>query len=344
MSFRVGRTVKLGSDGVACNNFINNAILIVALVALPLWVVYVENNRYEMTQAFKEARRNLVVLPDSSQKLTQLLENQPEISTKPVYASSRIILPGENIVDTEFNLDFGNALAVKRVPEYCQWDETYTDTTNEETNEVSRTYYYTKSWHSYRINSLFFNQPGAHYNPQNDPFPAYEFITPYAVLHSGNDSKTAVQYDVSSAIIRKATTFKSKQMFSKDDYTRFKQSYAGTDGDFRPIGQGYFYYAHKRSMQASVFKIALEVMEGSILDYQIGDLFSVCNAGDIRIRFEVFEPKGGVSVIGSFQQTSDNGGIIDTFTNSRNFPLGIIQEGYKMPPKVMFKNKLRAKS
>jgi hypothetical protein len=36
-------------------------------------------------------------------------------------------------------------------------------------------YYYIKGWTSSRTNSLLFDQPGAHHNPQRDPFPSEQW-------------------------------------------------------------------------------------------------------------------------------------------------------------------------
>ncbi len=47
-----------------------------------------------------------------------------------------------------------------------------------------RTYHYIKGWHTHRINSLLFDQPGAHHNPQRDPYPATDFYSTDAKIGS----------------------------------------------------------------------------------------------------------------------------------------------------------------
>lgn len=62
-------------------------------------------------------------------------------------------------------------------------------------------------------------------------------------------------------------------------------------------------------------------MEGS-LNFQLADLFSSCNAGDIRVHFEAVNPKS-ISLIG---KQMPNGELIP-FETTRGFSLGLISVG-----------------
>lgn len=98
-----------------------------------------------------------------------------------VHLSSSEIKSNKELIDPDFSLSFRDSLRLKRVTEYCQWVETYVDTTHEDSRgnkHTIRTYYYSKMWSPIKINSLLFDQPFAHHNPQRDPFPTYSLTTP----------------------------------------------------------------------------------------------------------------------------------------------------------------------
>ena len=69
-------------------------------------------------------------------------------------------------------------------------------------------------------------------------------------------------------------------------------------------------------------KLFGEFLEGSILDFQLGDLFSHCNAGDIRISFEAANPKS-LSIIAEVQNDVN----LVPHVTSRGFDLSLIEVG-----------------
>jgi hypothetical protein len=99
--------------------------------------------------------------------------------------------------DEDFGITLRNTLHLRRNVEYCQWSEHYTqhcakcrDGSDSKGNarykdcNCVRTYHYTKGWYNHRINSLLFDQPGAHHNPQRDPYPAKDFYSKDAKIGS----------------------------------------------------------------------------------------------------------------------------------------------------------------
>jgi hypothetical protein len=99
--------------------------------------------------------------------------------------------------DAAFGIKLRNTLHLRRNTEYCQWQEHYTQTcarcsdgsdsqgrTKYKDCNCVRTYHYVKGWHSHRTNSLLFNQPAAHHNPQRDPYPSADFFAQDAKVGS----------------------------------------------------------------------------------------------------------------------------------------------------------------
>ena len=136
----------------------------------------------------------------------------------PVHVKSRegVASLSGTVKDPDFDVVLDNALLLDRNTEYCQWQESSTETCqtcHREENGKSvdyscncaTTYHYVKTWRSQRINSLLFDQvvsilscvqmkylntalarslalacprqPGAHYNPQRDPYPSTTFAS-----------------------------------------------------------------------------------------------------------------------------------------------------------------------
>jgi len=60
---------------------------------------------------------------------------------------------------------------------------------------------------------------------------------------------------------------------------------------------GYFFSPIEKSTYGTLFNWFAQYLEGSLLDWQVGDLMPSCTAGDVRFRYEVQDP-GVVSVLG----------------------------------------------
>ncbi|KAI8812342.1 hypothetical protein BJ742DRAFT_793799 [Cladochytrium replicatum] len=287
-----------------------------------------------MIQAFREVHKEGIIrLPESKYSgldTTQLEKYHGRVA----YATADTATPSVLLKDGDFDLSFDGALKIRRNAEYCQWVESYEEKENED-GERYRTYYYYKTWQSYPVNSLFFDQPGAHHNPQYDPFPTSESCAPSAVIKTAQGD---LKYDVDQKVLNSLRGWEPVVQYTRNDFQRMEESVAGQAG-FKPIGNGYFYRPHKASSAETFLKMAAQVLEGSILDYQIGDLFSACNAGDLRIRYEAIVPTQGLSIIGGFSKyplTSDTHGTLTAHKTSNGFTVALIQHGSRRSPELMF--------
>ena len=208
-----------------------------------------------------------------------------------------------SLQDREFSLWFGpKVLQVERVAEYCQWHEHHVDSCSRCTREIQqangrkiqesydchcvRQFHYVKSWSSHRVNSLFFDQPGAHHNPQRDPYPSRRIISRDMTLLNG------VKVFPELVAHAKASSQVAKWSHDSEDLLdNFRYSDAFIQDRFIYAGDGYFYSAYEESKTEFFLKKFVQWMEGSILDFQLGDLFPSCTAGDIRIHYQVMNPE-----------------------------------------------------
>ncbi|KAI8814860.1 hypothetical protein BJ742DRAFT_192702 [Cladochytrium replicatum] len=134
-----------------------------------------------MIQVFREVHKEGIIrLPE--RKTSGLDASQLEkYHGRVAYATADTDRSSILLDDGDFDLSFEGALRIRRRTEYCQWVKSYEEKENDD-GERYRTYYYYKTWQSNPVNSLFFDQPGAHHNPQYDPFPTSESSAPAAVI------------------------------------------------------------------------------------------------------------------------------------------------------------------
>ncbi|KAL3757852.1 hypothetical protein ACHAWU_004176 [Discostella pseudostelligera] len=316
----------------------------------------------------------------SDQKIQRMVHGiSHNISTIAYDSDTRISIPG--------------ALTLRRTPEYCQWQELQSQscqtctrsvtakdgTTKDENYQCNCViqYDYIKAWRSYRINSLLFDQPGAHYNPQRDPMPYRMMVSDHAKLTFGDEA--AEYFDESTgdtgrrrraedsnnfnrqgaeknipiqAILDPSmlasgvrnqpyrrleftpdgippppsffsrifsSIFGSTTSSSSSRYTRYEPlqslrdmpySPAATSDNFVYAGQGgYFFSPYESTTASKLFNLFTQYLEGSLFDWQIGDLMPSCVAGDVRFYYEVQDPNV-VSVLG--QSVVGVGGRIDS--------------------------------
>lgn len=270
------------------------------------------------------------VYKDIQRSLNDIIVNEPGLTPHPGYAGSVIhiaapsntIQPAKPLGDIDFNLNIYGPFSMKREVEYCQWMEhqstrTHKHSDGSETEET--TYYYTKGWRPSTIPSIFFNQPGAHHNPQRDPYPSLNVV-------DSTDVNVGDGYTIDSNLA-KHVSVKSEPVVNWDfnSHSNFLQSSAHKKDNFYYTNKnGWFYSPYSPSTSEKLAKMAVEYMEGSLFDYQFADLFSECTAGDIRVRFRTKTPKDGVSLIG---RQSDENGRIDTFKSIDDREVDAIYEG-----------------
>lgn len=273
---------------------------------------------------------------DVSKSLGDILVDEPGLSPRAAYAGSIVhiaappstVRPAKAVSDKYFNIEYYGAFVLRREVEYCQWMEhqstqTHKHSDGSETEET--TYYYTKGWRSAPIGSMLFNQPGAHHNPQRNPYPPG--IVDYTDVNVGNgytiDSNLAkhVSVDTEYYIAINSTGFDKfikSRAYKKDNF-------------YYTNKEGWFYSPYTPSTAEKLAKMTVELMEGSLFDYQLADLFSECTAGDIRVRFRIKDPKDGVSLIG---RQTDKRGRINTFKSIEDREVDIIYEGIHSTSKL----------
>lgn len=245
--------------------------------------------------------------------------------------------------DEAVGVSIPGALALKRNTQYCQWQEVQSRRCEKCSRQVhardgsSKTetydcncvthYDYVKTWRNHRINSLMFDQPGAHHNPQRDPLPSATFLGDAIVRvdshhrhHRGDDETRRVHLDPNMLTggIRNQSfrgiefvpqgrapppSFLSSLFgrFFGPRNTRYEpmnmlrdtpHAPAATRDNFVYVGQGgYFFSPYENpSTTQRLFNYFVQYMEGSLFDWQLGDLMPSCTAGDVRFSYTVQDP------------------------------------------------------
>lgn len=101
---------------------------------------------------------------------------------------------------------------------------------------------------------------------------------------------------------------------------------AATHHNFVYVGQGGYFFSpyESPSTTQTLFKYFMQYMEGSLFDWQWGDLMPSCTAGDVRFRYTVQDPSS-ISFLGE----------ISDMTPSRNTKDGTAQFELEMSPKSL---------
>ncbi|KAL3900973.1 MAG: hypothetical protein SGCHY_000957 [Lobulomycetales sp.] len=307
--FRVGRTRTLSRQQVACNRWLARILLAVLLLGVPVWVAWIESSRHELALASTEALSTVVPLHN--------LEGAPAVSPGSLVHASVASVSSEPVLDPDMGVVFSESLRVQRNTEYCQWQEHSTShvvqSADEETGQeeiVQVTYYYTKGWTNAPILSLFYDQPAAHHNPQFDPVPSASFSAREASLNSPSGRPVL---RVLSSLLEHARPLQRVQALSPMPFSFHS---------FRSIGGGYLYYSHESSMFERFLRGIGMTLESSLLDFQLGDLFSQCNAGDIRISYSAVPTARGLSVLAG---VGPDARTLDTHRTTRGFPIAILR-------------------
>jgi len=271
------------------------------------------------------------------------------------------------------------ALSLSRKTEYCQWQQlsqqrcnTCTRTVRAKDGSTSSESYscdcvthysYIKSWFSYRINSLLFDQPAAHYNPQRDPYPSSQIVASSGALFGVKGSEV-------SAVVGPELLANVRAPFRHIDWTfgshanrhSWWSGWWGKDRSiyepisnlgatvsapaairdhFSYVGQGgYFFSPYEVSRSEFLLRAFGQYLEGSILDWQIGDLMPSCTAGDIRVSYSAQAPKS-ISVIAeaaSAPVVRDGGRLVvplRAHPTSVGLPVGLVHGGRATPDAML---------
>jgi len=229
--------------------------------------------------------------------------------------------------DPYLNLDVPNAVTLYRDVEYCQWQEHVherTEKTGENSERVVRTYTYTKTWRSHLVNSLFFDQPAAHHNPMRNP------VSGGSIDYVGISSRNG--FSISASAMRNLRGTSSIINFGQESLKNTLSSPGVVNDKFFYTGNnGWFLSKYTPSTAETLMKAAFQYAEGTLLDFQLGDLFSTCEAGDIRVRLEGKVLTDGVSAIA--EQMSD--GTLVPFKSMKGRDIILIQSGQLSAQEMM---------
>jgi len=298
--------------------FITLLIATLFLVAIPVLTFIQEGNVGRLLGGFEVVEQNLVDARKAQQR------------------GEVVYLEGSSYKGTVADGDFGfqveHAINLERRVEYCQWTEIAStiDVKCEESPEyasyedcISTTRFsYMKSWSPIRVNSLLFDQPAAHHNPQRDPFPSMQFTSAdtVAFAQTSTEEFPGMKFHLLPSLLSNAKapsrplafTIGAQRSRVKGLWNRFTKwlgvrdsaryedisSLAGTVNypaaakGFTFVGQGgYFYSPFEDTASAKLTKAFFQHLEGSLLDWQFSDLMPSCTAGDIRVRYYVQDPE-----------------------------------------------------
>lgn len=329
------------------------------LLLVPLYLYfYMENQRFQIHQGLTEiSNKNIIELPSDGQVMIGDI----------VHGSSEKIASA--VTDRALGITIKNALTLKRNTEYCQWREIRREyctrcrrtvrnedgTTETESYDCDCVihYDYVKGWQPHLINSLLFDQPAAHYNPQRNPMPSTLFTAQNAVLmftdtSTAKSSKAYLSPDLLRSQVRGANVRsvdwvpngvprpppiwlrwipdrgRYEDLSLLKHLVRFDQV---SGSAFTYVGRGYFFSPHESSRIEKLMKLFGEYLEGTLLDWQLGDIFPSCTAGDIRIKYYVQDPRV-VSVLGQVKSTPSNSEmILEPMTSRTGMKIGFVENG-----------------
>lgn len=281
-----------------------------------------------------------------------------------VYLNSRYT---GSTVDPEFGLNITNSSILERKTEYCQWMEhSYTTCQTCTDDGGSRqgtyecdcvtTFYYTKGWRSHPIPSIFFDQPFSHNNPQRRALESKTWMSSDSNAHSYDigidESMLSYLRNTKRPLVftpggeprpyageYRNSTF--ERLFGEYVSPRFEPVQTIFDSDFfisnahlhhnfvyTNYGDGWFFSPYQEDSTHRLLRGFGQFLEGSLLDWQIMDLFDSCTAGDVRVRYFVSDPFE-ISAIGRYSN-----GQLHSITMDNGYTFGIIHAGKRTPEEL----------
>jgi hypothetical protein len=225
--------------------------------------------------------------------------------------------------DDYFRVSVPNALKLARTLELCQWQETSTDRSvrNSDGSEtVVRTYFYHKAWLPHHVPSIFFDQPAAHFNPPPPTIPTLNEVAPSVRLGA---------YTARADIISTLPLSRTLHFDPPSLHAGFTSSAAASNG-FRYVGGGYFLLPFDPLPRERIALMAAQYLEGTLLDFQIGDLFAVCNAGDARVSFQTADPP----LVSVLARVANAGGVLEPQPTSSGVAVGFMRGGVKSADEI----------
>jgi len=230
---------------------------------------------------------------------------------------------------------------------------------NDEECSCRDEYSYTKAWRNARINSLGFDQAAYHHNPQRDPFPSDEF-TSSDMRGGGYHVRPELAERVKDSSVWRgifgahegrpvafhpnvfarrlsfwerifgANEMRTARMETvASQLSQFRSSPAFTGSNkfvYTNHERGWFFSPYQEEAWVSILRGFSGFLEGSLFDWQIGDVYdwyNGCTAGDIRVLFYVVDPDE-VSVIGGVMADNTELGL---YKSPNGFSVGVLHGG-----------------
>lgn len=390
---RRGRTYQQvgASDKTGISAIFSLIFIILSLTIPPIVLLASERSRYTRFITLSDALNSDIFELNKKRMNRRALRSIPP--GKLVHGTSKRISTLSS--DHDMNISIPGALTLKRNTEYCQWQEIQSSTcqtcertvtardgsTKEEKYQCNctTTFSYIKGWKSFRINSLLFDQPGAHHNPQRDPMPSTTFVANDVTLTFHEDSTTDDD-EAASHVNKKSSSSASAKLdsnmlsvgvrnqpwrhvefvpqgmaptpsffsrffsfFGTYQRTRYEPlqllkdtttSPAAIQDNFVYVGQGgYFFSPYESSRASKLFNYFAQYLEGSLFDFQIGDLIGLgsCTAGDVRFYYSVQDPNE-ISVLGQIRMASDGTvqitpRVLRGVGNEKDSSIGLVHSG-----------------
>ena len=315
---RIGRTYvyerKISRDRLFTYGFLGALCLAGAL--------YTGYSAYEAVSKYRDVKKSLALL-DVRSAAQMLPHNNGNVVHVQIPQSD--LVQEHTVQDAAFGVSVPGAVTLERRVEYCQWREHVHERTVKTGNDkerVERTYTYTKGWTSSPINSLFFDQPAAHHNPQRRPVAA-GFVDSTGVRSTNG-------FTISAEMMGSLSTPTVRIRFRPESLRDFVVSPAATNEKFfyAPDNSGWFVSKYSPSVAEMGIKAMFQYLEGTLLDFQLGDLFSTCDAGDVRVALEGKLLRNGVSAIALQQQD----GSLVPFRTLGGRQLILLEEGQHSSP------------
>jgi hypothetical protein len=376
--FRHGRRVRISDEQKACENACLSYCLPILCLCGTTFLVYqlYSKEAYFVAQqgAFAEVENEVQMLPDAG--ASTLREHISSSGKNIMHFTGNY---SATVGDSAFNLRFDHALKIQRKTEYCQWMEHSHDDCQtckrrgndgkEETYSCNcvRQYTYVKMWRDHLVPSFGFDQPANHHNPMRDPFPS-------TAIFSGDAKVGAIQIlpgitENLRAHLDPLTFSPGGRPFKPGFLTRmwheifgepatrfeemerlrpFYESNAFNEHHFvyTNTWEGWFFSAYEMPTWQRVVRGFGQWLEGSLLDWQIGDLYDMangCTPGDLRIRYYIADPEE-ISVVGQIQKTATEVYRAVPYRTSKDFPVGIMHAGQHSADDLFAAETLLAKS
>lgn len=335
---RQGRTVYTGNGEGKCRAGCCMFLLVVALCGAPLAYHATEVELRSTVVSLNEVKERGVAevragaAPPEEGAPLHTYGDKVEVQAAhdPAF---HVLVPGATRLNRNTEYCQWQEVATEQC-ETCQRTVTAKDgstTTESYSCNCYTSYTYVKGWRSHLIPSLHFDQPAAHHNPMRDPFPSQSFFADRATLFVEGDGAPATAITLGRGVIEniKAAEHRiewelgdlqgpSEPSFFDKLFGFFSRSRARTidlpvslledtlhaparnmDEPFVYVGQGgYFFSPHDPGMVAEMLRYFVEYLEGSLFDWQLGDIMPSCTAGDIRVSYSAQVPRD-LSVLGT---------------------------------------------